>query len=301
MFLSLLSIMKSEKGYKCVGEMAKPATYDDIKAYCIKVKAEKVSFKGTQENRDSANGLHVLRRRKTLESSQLRPLKISIVPDQKSSREIDLLVEKLNVCSIHIHFPADWSLANVTPVHKKGRKDGPGNHRPVSLTSVPGKAMEQIILSAIMQHMKDFSKAFDTVSHSIFLEKLAAHGLDGSTLHWVKNWLEGWAQRVVVNGGKSSWWPVTGDVPHGLVLGLVLFNIFINDLDKGITCTLNLDRLDRLAKANGMRFSKAKCQVLHLGHNNPMQCYRFGEDWLESCLAEKDLGVLVDCGVNVRS
>jgi len=50
----------------------------------------------------------------------------------------------------------------------------------------------------------DFSKAFYTVSHSILLEKLVAHVLDRCTLCWVKSWLDGRAQRVVVCGEKSS-------------------------------------------------------------------------------------------------
>ncbi|KFQ29161.1 hypothetical protein N332_02125, partial [Mesitornis unicolor] len=51
--------------------------------------------------------------------------------------------------------PVDWRLANMTPIYKKGQKEDPGNYRPVSLTSVPGKVIEQIILSAITWHMQD--------------------------------------------------------------------------------------------------------------------------------------------------
>jgi len=61
----------------------------------------------------------------------------------------------------------------------------------------------------------------------------------------------------------------------------------------------HLDRLHWWAEAKCMRFNKAKCQVLYLGHNNPMQCYSLGEERLESCTAEKGLGVLVDSRMNM--
>ncbi|GAB0207230.1 mitochondrial enolase superfamily member 1 [Grus japonensis] len=49
----------------------------------------------------------------------------------------------------------DWRKANVTPIFKKGRKEGPGNYRPVSLTSIPGKVMEQLILGVISKHVEE--------------------------------------------------------------------------------------------------------------------------------------------------
>ncbi|GAB0197889.1 mitochondrial enolase superfamily member 1 [Grus japonensis] len=51
--------------------------------------------------------------------------------------------------------PEDWRKANITLVFKKGRKEDPGNYRPVSLTSIPGKVMEQLILGVISKHAEE--------------------------------------------------------------------------------------------------------------------------------------------------
>lgn len=85
----------------------------------------------------------------------------------------------------------------------------------------------------------DCNKVFDTVSHSIPLEKLAAHVLDRWTLWWVKYWLDGQAQRCVVTGVKSTWQPITGGAPSGSVLESVPFDICIDDPDMGIECTFS--------------------------------------------------------------
>ena len=162
----------------------------------------------------------------------------------------------------------------------------------------------------------DFQKAFDKVPHARLIKKLEKHGINGKLLKWIEEWLKNRKQRVVLKGQASEWEEVLSEVPQGSVLGPLLFIIFINDIETGITSTLSKFaddcKIKRTVKSDEdanavqvdlnnlvmwshkwqMKFHPDKCKVLHIGHNNQRYKYYIEGTEVKKVSEEKDLGVI---------
>lgn len=134
----------------------------------------------------------------------------------------------------------------------------------------------------------DFSKAFDVVSHRKLLFKLQHYGINGKLSAWIKDFLIGRHQRVVVDGAASTSTLVHSGVPQGTCLGPILFLYYINDITINIKSQMrlfaddaliyrpilsvsdhhilqnDLHTLEQWANTWDMRFNPCKCYILSM-------------------------------------
>ena len=80
----------------------------------------------------------------------------------------------------------------------------------------------------------DLSKAFDSTSQEILIEKLKCLGFDGTSTLLIRSYWKDRTQKVVFSGNESDWILLNRGVPQGTVLGPILFNIYVNDLHRVI-------------------------------------------------------------------
>ena len=129
----------------------------------------------------------------------------------------------------------------------------------------------------------DISKAFDRVWHKGLLVKLGQLGITGSLYKWLKSYLQGRCQRVVVDGVNSEWRQIHAGVPQGSVLGPLFFLIYINDIatDVNSDCFLFADDSLLLEEVSSPHLSARKL------NNDLKTISNWSDRWLVTLKASK--------------
>ena len=167
----------------------------------------------------------------------------------------------------------------------------------------------------------DYSSAFQSVNHRLLLHKLErSYQISGKALDWIRSYLSGREQRVVVHGKCSKWVRVRSGTPEGGLLSPLLFACFMNDLPESIRTEMLMfaddvklyGRVDSVTDVNFiqaqldnlcewsdrwmLKLNPDKCKVLTLTlRRNPVVgVYAIKGVALERVQVMRDLGILLD-------
>ena len=173
-----------------------------------------------------------------------------------------------------------------------------------------------------------FSKAFDSVSHSLLICELDQYDIKGPLLHWFTSYLYERQQRVVIDGKHSNWLPVTSGIPQGSLLGPALFVLFINGMPCAVSDNTTLalfaddskcfrtirspldcaqfqtdiDTLVEWSYAWKLTFNFDKCSLCTVTKKRNPTIYddKMNNRIIKRVLSQKDLGIVIISDANFK-
>ena len=175
-----------------------------------------------------------------------------------------VLAQIINIGYETCTFPDCMKKATIKALHKKDDPDKISNYRPISILPTSSKVFERAATDQLVEHAYrkghstqtcltlvtnyiyklldrkkyaaiaslDLSKAFDSISHALMLNKLAKLNLSEGTLKWIKSYLTNRKQKSKFRKFTSEEEPITSGVPQGSIIGPLLFLCFTNDISK---------------------------------------------------------------------